>query len=902
MAAIDDVLTWSQSLPSWQAEAVRRILGSDALTDKDHEDLFNLAKSELGLQQPPETLPIPPSTQELSTKLSPPDSVKLLAINNVQNVNLIKNGQSQPFAEHGITVIYGDNGAGKSGYVRILKLACSARDKTDRILPNIFAMDQSGQPSATLQIKIGNTITDVPWIRSNAHDPILNRITIFDGKCGQLIVDEQNEANYLPRGCEAFEKLADVVLRIKQKLEGQITPIPPIQDSAIAADTEAGTFLKTLSEKTTNLSIDSATKWTEIDDHALRDAEDLAKASDPSTAIAERTRVDKMKWRVIHAISDIAALGQQNKELSNELVEQTLQELAAASAARTAAMSERSSENKLPGVPSSNEWQILYNAAKKFSERLAYPQEIFPKTNGAVCVLCQQPLTEEASNRFAKFKRFMEDATNTTLEAARRKLNSVRSRFDAVSALSGSALEAICDDVATGDEEASKSLRAYHEATHARKLAVSKLLTEGTRPELARQLVDPPAPPEAELQKLARQLDERLAKITTASKPEEHKKLANRVTALRSRRALSLRRADVIDFVSKARRNAELKLAIAAMRTNEITKQGTNIIKKNLTPELITAMGDELRALGASRLPISIKPAGVYGQTTHAMSLAGANVTGFRVSEVLSEGETRVIAIAGFLAEQHLRPRHDAIVFDDPVSSLDHVFTRSIASRLAKEGLERQVIVFTHNIALLMDLQDAAEELAKRGRPVGVTVYTLRRAGNSAGMTTDGAPWAGMNVKQRTHHLTERLAKIKPLVIDDPAEYNERAAQIYGFLREAWESCIEDDLLSSVVCRHRNSVKTMELSQVLIEDDDVHQVDLNMTKASTWMTGHDKSKALSSNRPEPDEILEDIRALQEFSKKVRSRRDKVRERRKKQLLPAIVPETGTEEPSGPATV
>ena len=68
------------------------------------------------------------------------------------------------------------------------------------------------------------------------------------------------------------------------------------------------------------------------------------------------------------------------------------------------------------------------------------------------------------------------------------------------------------------------------------------------------------------------------------------------------------------------------------------------------------------------------------------MLLEGANMPGrARTSEILSEGETRVIAIAGFLAELQLAPHANAIVLDDPVSSLDHVFTgRSLLGSRAK--------------------------------------------------------------------------------------------------------------------------------------------------------------------------------------------------------------------------
>lgn len=135
------------------------------------------------------------------------------------------------------------------------------------------------------------------------------------------------------------------------------------------------------------------------------------------------------------------------------------------------------------------------------------------------------------------------------------------------------------------------------------------------------------------------------------------------------------------------------------------------------------------------------------------------------------------------------------------------------------------------------------------------------RGAKSSGITVDRVPWHAMKVNQHAHYLEQLVHKIKSSYEDKIAEYNENAARIYGLLREAWESCVEDDLFYNVVCRYRNSVQTLKLIHVAIEDTDIHTIDLNMTKASTWMTGHDKSKMLDDNRPAPDELLADIKVL-----------------------------------------
>ena len=139
----------------------------------------------------------------------------MLAIDDVQYVNIIKAGQTLSFAENGVTVVYGDNGSGKSGYSRILKLACHARDKDDRILPDIFATTPNGTPAAKLKIKQDSEPDEIVWTHGHPTDPILTNIAVFDGRCARVITDDRNEITYLPYGCDVFQKTADIVIRVK---------------------------------------------------------------------------------------------------------------------------------------------------------------------------------------------------------------------------------------------------------------------------------------------------------------------------------------------------------------------------------------------------------------------------------------------------------------------------------------------------------------------------------------------------------------------------------------------------------------------------------------------------------------------------------------------------------------
>lgn len=889
MATIDDVIAWANTLPPWQGDAVRRLLeiGDQPLSPEHYLEVLALAKAELKLAPPPvDVTPVPPAAGKFSGVPETKVSVKLLSIDDVKNVNIIKSGQTQPFAESGVTVLYGNNGSGKSGYSRILKLACQARDKGERILPDVFATLPPGTPTATLKIKQDSNTKDIIWTQDAVADPILTNITVFDGRCARVITDDRNEIAYLPYGADVFQKTAEIVQRVKADVETEITELVPIQDSAVLTGTAAAIFLESLSETTKNEDIQAATTWTSQDDTELIGQEELVRTSDSTRATQEIARLEKIKGRINEAANTAAELVTACADLTNEAITKILAELNAATFAHATAVAERQTPEPLQGVGSTNQWEILYSAAKKYSEEVAYPGEPFPKTANAVCVLCQQPLGDEAILRFERFRKFIEDAVSTLLKEKREALKAIRELFEGLAPLSGPALESICDELTGLDIKAAENFRTYHGGVSVRKAKALALLKEGETPEKVALLPLWPTSPQSALQAVVKTLTQKVADITNAAKPEEYQKLLANVAQLKARRALSVRKADLTTFVTKARRNADLRRAAASLRTQEIRRQGTAVIRKNLTPELLSAFRKELDALGSIRVPISVKPTGADGETAHQMLLEGASSIGrARMSQVLREGEVRVIAIAGFLAELQLANHVNAIVLDDPVSSLDHVFTGKIAARLARESTIRQVIIFTHNIAFLMELQDSCMTLAKAGTPVNVAVYTLRRDSKTAGITTNDAPWYALKVNQRTHYLEQLVHKFKPLYQDNMPEYNKEAAYVYGLLREAWESCIEDDLFYNVVCRYRNSVQTLKLIQVSIEDTDIHQVDLHMSKASTWMTGHDKSKALNQDRPAPDEMLNDIKALKDFSKMLIGRRKETEKRRKEQLSP-----------------
>jgi hypothetical protein len=246
---------------------------------------------------------------------------------------------------------------------------------------------------------------------------------------------------------------------------------------------------------------------------------------------------------------------------------------------------------------------------------------------------------------------------------------------------------------------------------------------------------------------------------------------------------------------------------------------------------------------------------------------------------VLSEGEQRAVAIASLLAEVRTASYSSGLVFDDPVSSLDHIWRHKVAKRLVREGDERQIIIFTHDIVFLLAIQKECDEQ-------GVPIYTstLRYGPMGAGMCSpDDVPWDTMKVQNRVNYLLSRCQEVKKEYDANRwgNKYRDLSRNCYDLLRQCWERAIEEVLFNKVVERFDPEVNTKSLIEVTVTDDDYAKVDRAMSKCSEVM--HDTAAAVNKPMPQPEELSQDIESLSTFAQEIRTRRKDLREGREKQL-------------------
>lgn len=880
MSTLESIFQWVQDdLTEWQSDAVRRLLTQDELTNSDKAEILTMLKERHGLRDPtqPAAKPQPLKKGQVSGVPPMPATVTLKALQDLSNVNAVPDGSHLSFGHQGLTVVYGENGSGKSAYARVLKKACKARDTKERILPNAFSGGAVGPAKANIKISVnGGPDEYSAWQDGQDASEILSSICVFDSRCARIIIDENNEPMYLPYGADVFESLVNLMKELRNQLEVEKPKLKKLEYAEILPTTKAGQFISQLSQETTLSVVEEKTTRTQENDLTLSKLLSeiaVAEALDPK---GQAQRLRNLRDRLDVIINNIIGIEWSLSESNSDSLREAISHFLTLESAAAIASKQSFAKEPLAGV-GSNPWQVLYDAAREYSTQVAYPGRDFPVIDDeALCVFCLQPLQEDGKSRMLRFKTFMEGITKKQLDSAWEALQEKRKDIEQTPFSPTEIVKSVLDEIRSRNESLAKQMEEYLPAMQARQKQMLQAIAN-------KELEPFPSPKPIAIEclvKVSDQIEEEAQHIEKAAKPEELAAKKAERDELQAWKLLSQRKQDIVTYVTQLKATVNYDKCIAETTTKSITSRGRDIVSDALTDALREALGKELESLNARHLPLNLRLSGVEGETRHRMELTGSCLSKANLSEILSEGEQHVVAIAGFLAELEIRNNKCPIVLDDPVCSLDHQYRDKIAERLAKEALTRQVIVFTHDIAFLLELENNAAEQGTYRH-----VQTVRRYSGIPGVCSDDVPWNVMSVGKRTDQLSRELSGFKDLYNIDWDTYNQKTSYLYGQLRETWEAAIEDELLHKTIRRHLAEVQTTRLKEVIVTTPDYVEIDRGMAKCSTWMVGHDKSRPLNVNRPAPDEIRKDIESLNAFCKRLHDRRKELKVERNGALEP-----------------
>lgn len=849
-----DILEWAAVLPRWQQELLRRLLKKSELSPNDVSQLAQSAVAEA--EQQASTFS-PLSIEDLPSVTADGDTTVLVAVRDLRNVNVLRPDQNLSFGPQ-LTIVYGDNAAGKSGYARVLKKVYRAR-VVDDILGDVRADTISpGTPQATFVIKsVDGTERSLSWEEGRRLVEV-GRFAVIDAACSVTYV-RGGALGVGPAGIDVPRRFAEGVDLIKKQIGREAAAALPDKRllQQLENESAAGRFVKALSSSISEADIASAATWDVHMASQLESAEKMLSEAHLQTPSARRqqlkSRLDAVEslnkrvglWTLAVRPQELQAIWEAQAQFED--AEQALQDV------------ERLADSDVPAEAlRTSAWVELLRAATAFvrsiDSREAKKDEI--SIDGR-CALCWQLLDDAAAARVARFQQHLAGTALEKREHAAEqrdtRLNRLRSIPDAIAAEDRALVAA--------DEALLSALESLLAAVRSRRdLALEFALSR--RPMPAFDNLEPGALQAlTELEVTLRaQLSELPSSDTEADL--QVRELEQQVLELRTRESVSKSAEHIRDFVENMRKHQRLRNAENAINTRAASSKASELHSKHMTERYAALVDEELRELRfRRRRPILVQ------KTTKAnvevAPLVSAELKHIPAEKVFSEGERTAIALACFLAELRLGDDSSGLIFDDPISSLDHNIREHVARRIVAVAKQRQVIVFTHDLAFLADLREQAQKI----QDVSVEFRTLTATDYAAGFVEDDEPFGARSVKKRIVTLKQLLASAERAARDgDIARLRSHGKEFYEALRSTWERFVEERLFAKVVQRLERNVIVGALGKVTYSKELAERIHEGWRRCSNALEAHDHAAATGGQNYSIEEMKADLASLVDADK------------------------------------
>ncbi len=841
---IDAFFTKISNLLIWQQDILRRIMvsGKGYVLNSQLSEIILMVKKFYNIPLPEGAVAVEPIALQrelLQEDLLETDDVTIYKISDIQNVNALSN-KGIVFTDKagpGLTVVYGRNGSGKTGYIRILKKISAVRvGETERIFKNCMTND-SRLPQAT--IHIGDQ--KYTWNEQTIGCKYARKIRIFDTKNATIYINgesnQKTEMVYTPSLFKLFDELVEVISVIKTKLSDEKNGVVGSHEAVVKKFADQNIKDLRIDRNTPDAEIESLIAW---DDEKSKEWQRIKDTVEGREALLKQKRLLKSLLEAqkdnIKTIEELLAV-QNIKNLFEKTVEQkTLKD----SLTKLKEVTEQN--NPLPGV-CTEKWDVLWKAAIDFiGGNFA--------TQSSVCPLCMQHVGAEARDRINKFQNWIGNDIKQKLDAVENFLKNKRDIFYRIDSLWG-AIENISKSLDEGTDIRVKldcfvSNGKDNFKVLKEKIASGLFVEQEFKPvDIYKEIFgDIEA---GEFDSFEKKLENEILRLEAPISKEEY----DEYSALK-KNFICFTEKDLLRDLKKNDQILEnFGLAINGCGTDIITRSKTALCKTFLSDNFNQIVEQERSFFGLPHL-IKFNISGQQGKSMQ--TLVSDNPGALPPASFMSEGEAKIATLSCFIAEYKMSGAKIPLVFDDPITSLDHNFQSRVVKRLVELAKETQVIVFTHNAVFLNELQVVAAE-----NDLEPNIKFLKLEKGVSGIE-HGGEWENKKVEDKINYIRAELNKLS----DD--EYDQ-IKDLGGCIREIWEQSIEDVLFQGAITRFCKDIQTTRLEYVRIDDTIYPLINAGMTKTSRW-ANHSQARAVSE-RVTRQEVVEALREVEDFIKSLK---------------------------------
>ena len=426
--AYEELLEFSGGRSPWQQDALRKLALYGELTAADLEELQLQIEQAAGFPVEGVPDPVPLAVDHLSHAASNDPKTVLASLGPVRHVDRLSTDQpSLRFAVNGVTIVYGANGSGKSGYCRIARRLCRSLTSVD-LRGNVYNADAPDLPEVRVAFRVGGD--DQPkeervWSGNQAPPVELSRISVFDAATARVYVDQQRRIEFLPYELDLLNKLGLACRALDGGFRAHMgdlnarlnAPLPGGYREGTAAHTMLGLLVPetNLADLPRERDLRELGTWSANEQAEVDSIEEQLKR-DPQVLIRLRTEAKQALDIVKHDVSRIE-VGLADASIT--ATRRAKQEAETTRRAAEAAARSLFSDQPIPDL-GSDTWHQMLTYAREFAAT-TFPDAPPPQlARSGLCVLCHQALDGHAAARLVAFDDYISGrATEESVAAAR---------------------------------------------------------------------------------------------------------------------------------------------------------------------------------------------------------------------------------------------------------------------------------------------------------------------------------------------------------------------------------------------------------------------------------------------------------------------------------------------------
>ena len=219
MTLRDELHEWLAAQDLWQQELAKRLVERPQLDGEDYDDALMMVKRFFHAGDDDDTSAAP---EAIALDDLPAGAVgvapRLTSFGGLRGVGAVAKDQTLQFEPSGLTIVYGQNPAGKTTYVRALKRICRTVDCEAEVRGNVFAAAETEivAPTATIELDRAGTRQRQRVDLTEPPDLGLDAISVFDSRCAEFYIDEENVVAYVPSALRLLARLASTQDRMRR--------------------------------------------------------------------------------------------------------------------------------------------------------------------------------------------------------------------------------------------------------------------------------------------------------------------------------------------------------------------------------------------------------------------------------------------------------------------------------------------------------------------------------------------------------------------------------------------------------------------------------------------------------------------------------------------------------------